>query len=66
MNVVHKYGGTSVATVDKIKAIARHVADVRKEGRGIAVVASGVTVGEGAVVSPSAMVREDVKGGERV
>ena len=33
---------------------------------GIAVVASGVTVGEGAVVSPSAMVREDVKGGERV
>ena len=33
---------------------------------GIAVVASGVTVGEGAVVSPSAMVREDVKGGEQV
>ena len=34
-------------------------------GWGIAVVASGVTVGEGAVVSPSAMIREDVKGGER-
>ncbi len=33
---------------------------------GIAVVAGGVTVGEDAVVSPSAMVREDVKGGERV
>ena len=33
---------------------------------GIAVVASGVTVGEEAVVTPSAMVREDVKGGERV
>ncbi|RHR10663.1 glucose-1-phosphate adenylyltransferase [Pseudoflavonifractor sp. AF19-9AC] len=33
---------------------------------GIAVVAGGVTVGEGAVVSPSAMVREDVKGGEQV
>ena len=33
---------------------------------GIAVVAGGVTVGEEAVVSPSAMVREDVKGGERV
>ena len=32
---------------------------------GIAVVASGVTVGEKAVVSPSAMIREDVKGGER-
>ena len=33
---------------------------------GIAVVASDVTVGEQAVVSPSAMVREDVKGGEQV
>ena len=33
---------------------------------GIAVVAGGVTVGSKAVVSPSAMVREDVKGGERV
>ena len=32
---------------------------------GIAVVASGVTVGEKAVISPSAMIREDVKGGER-
>ena len=32
---------------------------------GIAVVAGGVTVGEKAVVPPSAMVREDVKGGER-
>ena len=32
---------------------------------GIAVVASGVTIGEGATVPPNAMVREDVKGGER-
>ena len=32
---------------------------------GIAVVASGVTVGEKATVSPSAMIREDVKGGEQ-
>ena len=35
-------------------------------GWGIAVVASGVTVGENATVAPKAMVREDVKGGERV
>ena len=33
---------------------------------GVAVVAGGVTVGRGAVVSAHAMVREDVKGGERV
>ena len=32
---------------------------------GIAVVAGGVTIGEKAVVSPSAMIREDVKGGEQ-
>ncbi|MCI8421987.1 MAG: glucose-1-phosphate adenylyltransferase [Lawsonibacter sp.] len=32
---------------------------------GIAVVAGGITVGEEATVSPSAMIREDVKGGER-
>lgn len=33
---------------------------------GIAVVAGGITVGEQAVVTPSAMIRENVKGGERV
>ncbi|MEA4933985.1 MAG: glucose-1-phosphate adenylyltransferase [Lawsonibacter sp.] len=31
---------------------------------GIAVVAGGITVGERAIVAPSAMIREDVKGGE--
>ena len=36
-----------------------------EEGWGIAVVASDLTIGAGAVVSPSAMIREDVKGGER-
>ena len=36
-----------------------------KEDWGIAVVASGLTVGENAVVSPHAMIRENVKGGER-
>lgn len=33
---------------------------------GIAVVASGITIGAGVVVSPNAMIREDVKGGEPV
>ena len=35
------------------------------DGWGIAVVAGGVTVGEGATVPPKAMIREDVKGGEQ-
>ena len=35
------------------------------DGWGIAVVASGLTVGEKAVVPPKAMIREDVKGGEQ-
>ena len=34
-------------------------------GWGIAVVASGLNIGEKAVISPSAMIREDVKGGEQ-
>jgi glucose-1-phosphate adenylyltransferase len=34
-----------------------------REGWGIAVVATGITVGEKAAVAPKAMVREDVKGG---
>ena len=35
------------------------------DGWGIAVVAGGVTIGEKATVSPKAMIREDVKGGEQ-
>ena len=35
------------------------------DGWGIAVVAGGVTMGEKAAVSPKAMIREDVKGGEQ-
>ena len=42
MNVVHKYGGTSVATVEKIKAVAQRVAEVKRAGNQIAVVASAM------------------------
>lgn len=42
MGVVHKYGGSSVATVEKIKAVAAHVAAIRKQGKEIAVVASAM------------------------
>jgi glucose-1-phosphate adenylyltransferase len=41
------------------------VAPTGEPNWGIAVVAGGVTIGEKAVVSPSAMIREDVKGGEQ-
>lgn len=40
--IVEKYGGTSVADVDKIKAIAKHVADIKKRGHDIVVVASAM------------------------
>ncbi|MEA4920398.1 MAG: aspartate kinase [Clostridiaceae bacterium] len=42
MNVVHKYGGTSVATAEKIKAVADRVAEIKKAGNNIAVVASAM------------------------
>ena len=35
MNVVQKYGGTSLESVDKIRAVAKHIAALRKEGDGI-------------------------------
>ena len=42
MNIVEKYGGTSVADVDKIKAIAEHVAELKREGHNVVVVASAM------------------------
>ena len=42
MNVVHKYGGTSVATIEKIQAVADRVAEVKKAGNNIAVVCSAM------------------------
>ena len=40
--IVEKYGGTSVADADRIKAIAKHVADIKKRGHDIVVVASAM------------------------
>lgn len=42
MNIVEKYGGTSVADVNKIKAIAKHVAELKREGNNVVVVASAM------------------------
>ena len=38
--VVHKYGGSSVADAEKIKNVARRIADVRKQGTGVVAVVS--------------------------
>lgn len=42
MNVVEKYGGTSVADIDKIKAIAQHAAEMKKAGHNLVIVASAM------------------------
>ena len=40
--VVHKYGGSSVADAEKIKNVARRIADVRKRGTGVVAVVSAM------------------------
>lgn len=42
MRIVQKYGGTSVGTIDKIKAIAEHLIKVKKEGNEVVVVVSAM------------------------
>lgn len=42
MNIVEKYGGSSVETIDKIKAIAKHVAELQKAGHHLVIVASAM------------------------
>ena len=40
--VVHKYGGSSVADAEKIKNVARRIADVRERGTGVVAVVSAM------------------------
>ena len=42
MNVVQKYGGTCIDTVEKILGIAKHTAEIKKEGDQIVIVASAM------------------------
>lgn len=42
MYIVHKYGGSSVATTEKIINIAKHLIKVQKQGNGIVVVVSAM------------------------
>ena len=40
--VVHKYGGSSVADIDKIRAVAQHVVDTASSGFGVVAVVSAM------------------------
>ncbi|MGI6731492.1 MAG: aspartate kinase [Anaerovoracaceae bacterium] len=42
MNVVQKYGGTSLDSMDKIKAVAKHISSFKKDEDGLVVVASAM------------------------
>ena len=42
MNIVEKYGGTSVGTIDQIKAIAQHVKRMKEAGHQMVIVASAM------------------------
>ncbi len=42
MRMVHKYGGSSVATLEKIKAIAQHIASLHRQGHELIVVCSAM------------------------
>lgn len=70
-------GGSTIKAGAKVKhcIVAENVvvekdavvgAAPKGEEAGVAIVASGVNIGEGAVVGPKAMVSENVKGGDKV
>ena len=42
MRMVHKYGGSSVATIEQIQAIARHIAELHAQGHELVVVCSAM------------------------
>ena len=42
MRIVHKYGGSSVATAEQIRAIARRIAGLRAQGHELVVVCSAM------------------------
>ncbi|KPK44559.1 MAG: aspartate kinase [Nitrospira bacterium SM23_35] len=43
MVIVQKYGGTSVGSIERIKAVAERVARARKNGNGVAVIVSAMS-----------------------
>lgn len=42
MNIVEKYGGTSVGTIEQIQAIALHAKHMKEQGHNLVIVASAM------------------------
>lgn len=42
MNIVEKYGGTSVGTIEQIQAIAQHAKAMKEKGHNLVIVASAM------------------------
>lgn len=60
MNVVQKYGGTSLETIEKIQAVAKHIADNKKPGDGIVIVASAMGKTTDQLIQLAKQISEDV------
>ena len=60
MNVVQKYGGTSLDSIEKIRAVAKHIASFRKPEDGIVVVASAMGGTTDELISLAKEVGEEV------
>ena len=43
MLIVQKYGGTSVGSIERIKAVAERVAKAKRQGHGVVVIVSAMS-----------------------
>ncbi|MEX1182904.1 MAG: aspartate kinase [Gemmatimonadota bacterium] len=59
--IVHKYGGTSVATPDRIKTVARRVAEAKQAGDDVVVVVSAMGHATDELVNLAAQVTKDAR-----
>lgn len=60
MNVVQKYGGTSLDSLDKIRAVAKHIASFRKESDGIVIVASAMGGSKDELISQAKQLGDNI------
>ncbi len=60
MLVVTKYGGSSVATIEKIKAIAAHLVERKRQGDSIVIVASAMGKTTNGLIDESKQVSDKI------